>query len=70
MKHMRECEAALSAIVKRHLTDKSQQRVSHVFEIFGDAQFLDAVFKPNSPHRDILANIIRDMNKAMDSGEL
>lgn len=70
MKHLMECQASLGAIVKRHLTEKSLQRVQHVFGVFNDARFLDAVFQRDSEHHDLLGLIVKDMSKAMDAGDL
>lgn len=70
MKHLGECQAALSSIVQRHLTEKSLSRVQHVFQILGDAAFLDDVFSRDSPRRPLLQAIVKDMCEAMDAGEL
>lgn len=69
-KLLAECQSALAAIVQRHLTEKSMQRVEHVFTTFTDPGFLDAIFRPKSEHKELVAQIVRDMNKALDSGEL
>ncbi|GLH16098.1 Tumor necrosis factor alpha-induced protein 8-like protein [Gryllus bimaculatus] len=63
-----EARAALRLLVQRHLTDKSLARVDAVFAFFANAAFLDAVFRKDSEHRELLARIVADMNRAMDEG--
>ena len=65
-----EAKTTLINLVQRHLTDKSASRVEHIFGVLGNQEFLDAVFRRDSPHRDQLARLVTDMNRAMDEGVL
>lgn len=70
IKHLKECSSSLHFIVQRHLTDKSLNRIDHVFDFFSNPQFLDTIFKKDSNYREILGKIVSDMNKALDTGGL
>ncbi|XP_059474766.1 tumor necrosis factor alpha-induced protein 8-like protein isoform X2 [Neocloeon triangulifer] len=63
-----ECHQGLRSVVTPHLTPKSVARLDSVFNFFKDAKFLDAVFRKESPHRDALGRVVRDLNKALDEG--
>lgn len=60
----------LQNLVKRHLTDKSHSRIDEVFEFFHDANFLETVFKQNSPYRELMDKIVADMHIAMEAGNI
>lgn len=45
-------------------------RIADVFNFFGDANFLETAFKPDSPYKEVMGKIISDINKAMDSGDM
>ncbi|KAG8231319.1 hypothetical protein J437_LFUL011144 [Ladona fulva] len=68
MQALTECCASLRLLVKRHLTDKSLNRIESTFAFFTNPAFLDAVFCHNSEYADILNRIVADMNKALDEG--
>lgn len=61
------CQQAIQAIVKAHLTDKSKGRVDNVFGFFGDAKFLDEVFKGRK-YNQIMQVIVDDVRKLLDEG--
>ncbi|KAL1117836.1 hypothetical protein AAG570_004151 [Ranatra chinensis] len=65
---LRESHSCLGQLVGRHLTDKSMARIDSVFGFFANPGFLDAVFRTGSDHREMLAKLVQDMNKAMDEG--
>jgi Domain of unknown function (DUF758) len=63
-----ECHQGLRSIVAKHLTPKSLGRIDSVFNFFKDPAFLDAAFKKESPHREPLGRVVKDINKALDEG--
>lgn len=67
---LNECRALLKTLVSRHLTDKSVNRIDHVFDFFANPSFLDAVFSHDGNHKEILASIVSDMHKLMEDGSL
>lgn len=60
----------LQSLVKRHLTDKSHNRIDEVFDFFNEAQFLEAIFRQNSPYRELMNKIVADINTALESGTI
>ncbi|EEB11106.1 conserved hypothetical protein [Pediculus humanus corporis] len=70
LKLIKECLSCLLQLVQNHLTGKSITRINHVFDFFSNPQFLDAIFKKNTEHYEILGKIVGDMNKALDAGEM
>lgn len=69
-KSFAESHAALKEVVRRHLTDKSLNRIDEVFGFFSDANLLETAFKQNSPYHELMGKIVADLNQAMDSGDL
>lgn len=69
-KSLSECHQILKSIIQRHLTDKSISRMDEVFSFFNESNLLETAFKAESPYREILGNIVADLNKAMDSGDM
>ena len=65
-----DCAAILSKLVSRHLTDKSQGRIDHVFDFFQDGAFMDALFDPNSPLKPHLTAIVAGLNKLLEEGSI
>jgi hypothetical protein len=63
------CEL-LKRLVARHLTEKSLNRIDNVFAYFGDRAFLDAVFRLNGPHHELMAAIVQDLNALLESNVL
>jgi hypothetical protein len=62
-----EIHKMLKELVERHLTDKSLSRIDEVFDFFNNSEFLDMLFRQNSPYRDLMEKIVTDMNKASDT---
>ncbi len=60
---MNDLQENLKSLVQSHLTDKSLNRISHVFLFCSKKEFLDEIFGKNSPYRDIMDNIVKDLNK-------
>ena len=56
------------AIIRRHLTDKSKERVDHVYDFFSDQKFLEDVYKSTGPYRPILGLIVDDARRLLDDG--
>lgn len=69
-KSLDESQATLKQIVERHLTDKSLDRIDEVFTFFNDPKLLETCFRVDSPYREIVAAIVKDLNSAMDSGDI
>lgn len=67
---LNDSRAVLQQLVASHLTDKSLARIDHVFGFFANQQFLDAVFRRDSVHREHLSRLVHDMNKAMEEGSM
>ncbi|GFY41161.1 tumor necrosis factor alpha-induced protein 8-like protein [Trichonephila inaurata madagascariensis] len=67
---LNECRALLKNLVSRHLTDKSINRIEHVFNFFANPTFLDDVFSRDSNHKELLGKIVSDMHKLMEDGSL
>lgn len=64
-----EVHQLLKEIVKCHLTDKNLNKIDEIFDSFNNPQFLESVFKADSPHREVMANIVADLNKVMEQNE-
>lgn len=69
-KSLDESQATLKQIVERHLTDKSLDRIDEVFTFFNDPKLLETCFRVDSPYREVVAAIVKDLNSAMDSGDI
>lgn len=70
IKSLERCRTAIHALIKPHLTDKSQDRCDQVFDFLTHSVFLDSVFRQDSEHRPILGMLVSDINKALDAGHL
>ncbi|XP_015907079.1 tumor necrosis factor alpha-induced protein 8-like protein isoform X2 [Parasteatoda tepidariorum] len=70
LQSLNECCALLKSLVVRHLTEKSINRIEHVFNFFASPTFLDDVFSRDSHHKDILGRIVSDMHRLMEDGSL
>lgn len=66
-KAMHDSRCLLKSFVKRHMTEKSLLRIDEVFDFFGDNRLLETAFKQNSPYREVMSNLVADMNKSLDS---
>lgn len=64
-----EVHQLLKDIVRSHLTEKSLTRIDEIFESFNDPKFLEALFRPDSPHRDVMGKICEDLNKILENNE-
>ncbi|XP_076304934.1 tumor necrosis factor alpha-induced protein 8-like protein sigmar [Tachypleus tridentatus] len=67
---LNECCAMLKDLISNHLTDKSLNRVDHIFSFFGSPGFLDDVFRRDSPYHETLGRIVSDMHRMMEDGTL
>ncbi|XP_017877040.1 tumor necrosis factor alpha-induced protein 8-like protein isoform X2 [Ceratina calcarata] len=70
VKSLERCRTAIQALIKPHLTDKSQDRCDQVFDFLTHTDFLDSVFRQDSEHRPVLGMLVSDINKALDAGHL
>lgn len=69
-KSLDESQATLKTIVERHLTDKSLSRIDEVFTFFNDSKLLETCFRADSPYQEVVAAIVKDLNSAMDNGDI
>ena len=69
-KALNECGSLLKQLVQRHLTEKSLWRIDNVFHFFSNPDFLEALFKSNGQHKELLCGMVRDLNKLLDDGVL
>ncbi|XP_060067233.1 tumor necrosis factor alpha-induced protein 8-like isoform X2 [Ylistrum balloti] len=65
-----ECRQLLHTLIDRHLTDKTKGRVDYVFQSFCDENLMDVIFAPEGKFRDLMANIVINLRKMMDEGNL
>ncbi|XP_031779231.1 tumor necrosis factor alpha-induced protein 8-like protein isoform X2 [Nasonia vitripennis] len=70
VKSLERCRAAVHALIKPHLTDKSQDRCDQVFDFLCHPDFLEAVFSHDSELRPTLGALVLDINKALETGQL
>lgn len=66
-KSLNESRALLISFVRRHLTEKSLSRINEVFDFFCDSRLLETAFKLNSTYREVMHNLVSDLNKSLDS---
>lgn len=64
-----EVHQLLKEIVKSHLTEKSLLKIDEIFDSFNNPQFLESIFKTDSPHREVMGKIVADLNKVMEQNE-
>lgn len=62
--------ALLHLIIKRHTTDKTKGKVDHVFKLFCDTEFLEAVFTPGSRYTPIMKKISSQLDNLMETGTI
>lgn len=62
--------AHLHLIVDRHTTVKTKGKVDHVFKLFCDTQFLEAIFTPDSKFAPIMARISGQLDSLLESGTI
>lgn len=73
---IRELSAILHKLVERLLTDKSSQRIDHVFAQFLDGGLWDKIFKQKSlpseeaTLRPFTDSIVNDLNSLLDEGSI
>lgn len=67
---MSDCCEMLKKLVSHHLTDKSAGRIDNVFQFFGSRDFLDAVFKPDGPHKEAMTKVVQDLSGLLDNNIL
>ncbi|XP_065199869.1 tumor necrosis factor alpha-induced protein 8-like protein isoform X2 [Planococcus citri] len=56
----------LTLLVKNHLTEKSLNRINHVFQFCIKKEFSDAIFSKQSSHRETLGKIVSDLNHVIE----
>lgn len=64
-----EVHQILREIVRSHLSDKSLNKIDEIFDSFNNPQFLESIFKPDSPHREVMGKVVADLNKIMEQNE-
>lgn len=66
---LHSCEKSMQIIVKNHLTDKSKQRIEHVFAYFANSKFLEEIFK-NDKYGAKMNSIVSDVRQLIDEGSI
>lgn len=69
-KSFTESSCLLQQIIARHTTDKTKNKVQHVFDLLGNTQFLETVFTPETKYSPIMAKIAQQMDDLMESGTI
>ncbi|CAF0746307.1 unnamed protein product, partial [Didymodactylos carnosus] len=68
---LKECQELTHKIIASHLTQKSHERIDHVFNFFGNLAFLEYAFDPKlDKNRAIVGQIVEDMNSLINDGLL
>ena len=69
IKYLSELETLLKNLITNHLTDKSVARVEQIFGVVKTPDFLDNIYvqKKNVEMRDIMGNIVTDLNKCIEA---
>ena len=69
IKYLTELETLLKNLITNHLTDKSVARVEQIFGVVKTPDFLDNIYvqKKNVEMRDIMGNIVTDLNKCIEA---
>ncbi|KAM9369017.1 LOW QUALITY PROTEIN: tumor necrosis factor alpha-induced protein 8-like protein 1 [Phaethornis superciliosus] len=65
-----ECRDLLHQAVNGHLTAKSHSRINHVFNHFGDYEFLSALYGPSEPYCTHLKRICEGVNKMLEENNI
>ncbi|CAD5114307.1 unnamed protein product [Dimorphilus gyrociliatus] len=60
----------ITDVLKRHLTDKSIQRVHHVFTFFMDEEFMNEVFNSSSKYRSHLDKLVIELDLLLETNSL
>jgi len=68
LKRLQECQRLIQMVVKPHLSDKSTQRVNHIFQYTANADFLDSIFMKSSKFNFEVDQICADLNSLMEHG--
>lgn len=59
---LNDLHSNVNLLVQNHLTDKSLNRISHLFQFIVRKEFCDAMFLNDSPYRDTVDKIIQDLH--------
>ncbi|XP_062394612.1 tumor necrosis factor alpha-induced protein 8-like protein 2 [Sardina pilchardus] len=65
-----DCRDILLRLVEKHLTPKSQMRITHVFNHYSEHELLTELYKHNGPYKPHLTNICNGLNKLLEEGKL
>ena len=63
-------EDMLQQIVERHLRDKSQKRITFIFDFFKQGDFLDKLFMSDGGYKSEMDNITKLLNKLVEEGSI
>ncbi|XP_017283960.1 tumor necrosis factor, alpha-induced protein 8-like protein 2 B [Kryptolebias marmoratus] len=64
------CRDLLLKLVNTHLTAKSHDRISHVFNHYSDPQLLTKLYDPDGPYKANLTKICTGLNKLLEDGTI
>lgn len=63
-------EDMLHKLVERHLHDKSQKRISFIFDFFKKGDFLDKLFSSNGDYKNEMDSVTKLLNKLVEDGSI
>lgn len=63
-------EDMLQKVVERHLRDKSQKRITFIFDFFKNGVFLDKLFSSDGEYKDEMDTITKLLNKLVEEGNI
>ncbi|XP_033957841.1 tumor necrosis factor, alpha-induced protein 8-like protein 2 B [Pseudochaenichthys georgianus] len=64
------CRDLLLKLVNTHLTPKSHNRISHVFNHYSDPELLTKLYDPSGTFRPNLTKICKGLDKLMEDGTI
>lgn len=72
IKQLKDLEELLINLIQPHLTDKSLGRVDQIFTVVKTGEFLDSIYVPkkNLEMREIMGQVVEDVNSCMEAGVL
>ena len=72
IKYLTDLETLLKNLIKNHLTEKSVGRVEQIFGVMKTPDFLDSIYVPNrnTEMRDIMGQVVTDLNSCIEAGIL
>ncbi|CAD6186135.1 unnamed protein product [Caenorhabditis auriculariae] len=70
IERMTSLKESLQPVVMLNLSDKSAQRLDHIFDHFETPAFLDALFLVNGPHDALLKKVVAALTELLDTDDI